>query len=104
VCENVNERVITDVVHPVYFLQIVWYPISLVFIASGAASGAVYCKNVNIYGPVRWLKQLALENCQSKEIFSVSLFLAWLNCYLSAVGAIIFSVYAPRKKHWFNLV
>lgn len=82
-CKNVNERVITDKLSSgaVYFLQIVWYPMSLVFIAGGAASGAVYCKNVNIYGPVRCLKQLASENCQFKEIFSFSLFLAWLNRY-----------------------
>jgi hypothetical protein len=102
VYENVNERVKNDKSSSgaIYFLQIVWHPMALVFTAGGAASGAVYCKNVNIYRPVR-CKATCLENCQFKEVFSFSLFLGWLNRYLSVVGVIIFGVYAPRKKQWF---
>jgi hypothetical protein len=84
--KNVNEGVKTDKLlsSAIYFLHVVWYPMALVFIAGGAASGVLYCKNVNIYSPVRCLKQLASENCQIKEIFSASslpALKAWLNHY-----------------------
>jgi hypothetical protein len=50
VYENVNKGVKTDKLSfgAIYFLHVVWYPMGLVYIAGGAALGAVYCKNVNI--------------------------------------------------------